>query len=138
MHQILLSGNVGKDATIKDVNGSKAISFTVAVNDTFTKDGEKKQTTTWYDCTIWRKEKQSIKIAEFLKVGQQVLIQGRPKPGGYQDKDNKWVGTIEVRVSSIDLMGKKAGSTGTKQAGDADDTGAFYSASEDDDNDLPF
>lgn len=129
MHQLILTGFLGKDAQVRDAQGAKAIGFSVAVNETFKKAGEKVEQTTWYDCTIWRKEGQTG-IAEYLKEGQQVMIQGRPKPGGYKNAQGEFVPTIEVRVTSIELLGKKAG---TKA--ETEKAGAF---TEDDDNDLPF
>ncbi|WP_139926267.1 single-stranded DNA-binding protein [Hymenobacter sp. DG01] len=137
MHQITLTGNLGKDAVVRDVKGSKAIGFSVAVNEHYTKQGgEKVEQTTWYDCTIWRKEGQKTTIADYLKEGQQVLIQGTPKASGYQNAQKEWVPTIEVRVTSIELVGKKAAAatTGGSQSAN-NEAGAFTS---DDDNDLPF
>lgn len=44
-------GNIGADATIKDINGQKYISFSVANTDTYTTNtGERKETTTWVSC----------------------------------------------------------------------------------------
>lgn len=136
MHQILLSGNLGKDAVVRDVKGAKAIGFRVAVNEHYIKPGgEKVELTTWYDCTVWRKEGQKTTIADYLKEGQQVLIQGTPKASGYQNAQQQWMPTIEVRVTSIELVGKKASataSTGTETT----NAGSFINS--DDDHDLPF
>jgi single stranded DNA-binding protein len=88
MQQITLLGNIGRDAVIRDTNGRKAIGFSVAVNESY-KDaqGTKVENTTWYNCTIWRDGQQSNRIADYLKAGQQVLVQGQPKPRVYQSQE---------------------------------------------------
>mgnify|MGYP002087708599 CR=1 FL=1 len=44
-------GNIGSDAIIKDINGQKYISFSVANTDTYTTNtGERKEITTWVSC----------------------------------------------------------------------------------------
>jgi single-strand DNA-binding protein len=139
MQQITFIGHVGKDAVVREVGTSKAIGFRVAVNDTYRDKNDKTvETTSWYDCTMWVPEGRSTKLADYLKTGQQVYVQGTPKAAGYQDKDKNWVATIEVRVeprkSAIKLLGRKADEVGTAStAGAAGTTGAA-----DDDNDLPF
>lgn len=125
MHQITLTGYIGKDATVRDANGAKAIGFSVAVNETHGRGAEKTETTTWYDCTIWRGPDEKTTIADYLKEGQQVLIQGRPKPGGYQNAQKEWVPTIEVRVTNYELLGRKPAGAGAEGSEDYEAAGGF-------------
>ena len=47
--QIMVSGNIGQQPEIKDVNGTKVANFSIAVNENYkTKSGEKKENTHWY------------------------------------------------------------------------------------------
>ncbi|QIX59700.1 single-stranded DNA-binding protein [Hymenobacter sp. BT18] len=149
MQQITILGNVGRDAVIRDTNGRRAIGFSVAVNESY-KDGQgnKVESTNWYSCTIWRDGQQSTKVADYLKAGQQVLIQGQPKIRVYQrNSDKQWAGEIEVRVDKIELVGGKKESGPVQVAEqpqtlgpqrDAPRAGNMAAASNDDDNDLPF
>ncbi|MCR5890378.1 single-stranded DNA-binding protein [Hymenobacter sp. J193] len=125
MHQLTLTGHIGKDAIVRDAHGAKAISFSVAVNETHSKNNEKVETTTWYDCTIWRGSDEKTTIADYLKEGQQVLIQGKPKPGGYKNAQGDWVPTIEVRVTSYELLGRKPASQSTEASAEYEAAGGF-------------
>lgn len=125
MQQITLTGHLGKDATVRDANGAKAIGFSVAVNETHGRGAEKTETTTWYDCTIWRGPEDKTTIADYLKEGQQVLIQGKPKPGGYLNAQQEWMPTIEVRVTSCELLGRKVAGSGAEGAADYEAAGGF-------------
>lgn len=107
MQQIIILGNIGRDAVIRETNGSRAISFSVAVNESYkAANGSKIENTSWYDCTIWREGQQSGKVADYLKRGQQVLIQGKPTVRSYQSqKDGKWYAAMEIRVDKCELVG---------------------------------
>lgn len=63
-------GNIGADATIKDINGQKYISFSVANTDTYTTNtGERKETTTWVSCL----KKGESSISQYLKKVRKYL-----------------------------------------------------------------
>ena len=52
--QITVSGNVGADPEIRDVNGTKVANLSVAVNEGYTnKQGEKVEKTHWYRLEAW-------------------------------------------------------------------------------------
>ena len=147
MQQITILGNVGRDAVIRDTNGRRAIGFSVAVNESY-KDaaGNKVESTNWYSCTIWRDAQQSAKIVDYLKAGQQVLVQGQPKLRTYQTKERETKAEIEIRVDKIELVGGKksdAAPAAVPTAGETIHTkarpaAAGAGAGGDDDNDLPF
>lgn len=154
MQQITITGHVGKDATIREITGSsrKAISFSVAVNDSY-KDaqGNRVDRTSWYDVTKWVDQGQSTAIVNYLKKGQQVLVQGKPAARCYQltqgDNAGKWAAAISIEARGVELLGKAPESNGPvvlpeptgQQLGphrDAQPQRPAPIAS--DDNDLPF
>lgn len=52
--QITISGNIGVDPEIRDVNGTKVANFSVAVNEGYTtKAGDKVEKTHWYRVEAW-------------------------------------------------------------------------------------
>ena len=149
MQQITLLGNVGRDAVTRETNGRRAIGFSVAVNESYKdSNGNKVENTNWYDCTIWRDGQQSTKVADYLKRGQQVLIQGRPSVRSYQSqKDGKWYAALEVRVDKCELVGSAKPDTQPVHVAEQPQTLAAHRdapapagqpAQKDDDNDLPF
>ncbi len=109
MNKIQIIGNVGKDATINQVNGKKSINFNVAVNEYYKdKDGNKVEQTDWYSCTIWRKPEQSTEIAKYLKAGTKVFVEGKPKADHYPDKGTgEIISSINISVRDVELLSSK-------------------------------
>lgn len=120
MQQLLIIGNVGKQAEVRQATSGQAIGFSVAVHDTFKdKDGGKQEKTTWYKCTFWKKLGDSTKVAEYLKPGQTVSIVGRPYADAYINKEGAAVAEQCVRVERLELIGSPKNNTVTEEA-DAD------------------
>lgn len=97
MNLFAFTGNLGGDAEVKDVGGSKVLKFSVAVTSGF---GDKKQTA-WYGCDVWGKQAES-RLVDYLKKGQQVAVTGELSHREYDGKTFH-----QVRVNSIDLVGGK-------------------------------
>ncbi|MCU4154676.1 single-stranded DNA-binding protein [Carboxylicivirga sp. A043] len=105
MLKLILNGTVGKDAEVKTVGERKVINFDVAVSmDYKNAQGEKVERTEWVRAAMWRSERQSTKVAEFLKKGQKVLLEGVPGSEGYQSKDGTVKSTIHVNVKELELL----------------------------------
>lgn len=131
MQQLLIIGNVGKEAVVRQAPNGQAIGFSVAVNETYKdKEGNKKEKTSWYKATMWKKLGESTKIADYLKPGQTVSIIGRPYADAYI-KEGQAVGEQCVRVERLELVGSPKGQN------DAAPEDRVHKQ-EDDDNDLPF
>ncbi|TAJ15332.1 single-stranded DNA-binding protein [Marinilabiliaceae bacterium JC017] len=105
MLKLILNGAIGQDAEIKEVGSKKAINFRVAVSMNY-KDskGNKVEKTEWIKAVIWKYEGQSIKIADYLKKGQKVLIEGIPGSEGFQSKDGDIKSTLHVNVKEVEFL----------------------------------
>jgi hypothetical protein len=68
--QIIISGNVGKDAELRDTRDSKVLSFNVGVKNGFGKDAG----SVWYRCSLWGKAAESFSGS--IKKGTKVFITG--------------------------------------------------------------
>lgn len=99
-------GNIGKDAEIRKVNNAgredSVCSFWVAENLT-KRDGTKK--TLWHKVTIWRGYAETM--AQYLKAGRKVLIQGTAKANVYTNKANQLVPYIDIQADEITLLDAK-------------------------------
>jgi single-strand DNA-binding protein len=103
MKQLTVIGHIGNDATIKEVNGKRFVDFSVAVNESYTKqDGTKVESTQWFSCST-----QNEKLVEFLKKGTQVHVQGNFQVKTYQDKNRQWCTGINLHASHIQLLTPK-------------------------------
>jgi len=109
MNLHILTGNIGQDARINDVNGNKSINFSIARNDKYTnkETGVVTEKTTWVNCTYWRRNGQSTDVAEFLKKGTKVLVHGEPNAHMYQDKEGRTQLSHDLNVQYLELLGSK-------------------------------
>jgi single-strand DNA-binding protein len=118
MIKIFISGNIGKDAEVKTMqSGDSVISFSVAHTER-TKDsnGNPKENTTWVNCSKWVKKDASTKIADYLKKGTKVIIEGTPNARAYTtvgSSDAK--ASLECRVLNIELIGSASSNTDTNK-----------------------
>ncbi len=105
MLKLILNGTLGADAEVKTVGKNHAINFSVAVNMTH-KDqaGNKIEQTEWVKAVVWKYENQSVKIADFLKKGQRVLIEGMPTAEGYKNKEGEIKTTLHINVKDLELL----------------------------------
>jgi single-strand DNA-binding protein len=103
MIKLQIVGNLGRDCTVKEVNGKNVIGFTVAHTERF-KDstGNQKERTTWVDCSYWTDR---TAVAPYLKKGQLVYAEGAPEADAYLNKENQPAATLRLRVSNIQLLG---------------------------------
>jgi len=100
-------GNLGNDAVIRDSGNKKAVSFSVAHSEKYTdRNGSQVEKTIWVRCTYWR-DADKTKIAEYLKKGQKVYVEGTPSARSYQNKNNETVTDLELTVFSLELLGSK-------------------------------
>ena len=103
MLQATLIGNVGADAQLQEKDGRKFTTFRVAHNDTFTDQaGVQHNSTMWIDCII----NDYPKVAQYIKQGQQVFIQGHLKTRVYSsEKDRCMKAGLKINVQRVELLG---------------------------------
>lgn len=104
MLKIELIGNLGADAEIKDVNGSKFLTLRVAQTDRWKTDsGEEKESTTWVDVTY---NNVDSGIVQYLKAGTKVFIRGNARPRLYSSKKDRCMKAgLSCAAVEIELVG---------------------------------
>lgn len=108
MLQLTATGNVGKDATLSKSGNDTAINFSIAVNRKYRNgQGVEVEETKWIDCTIWRKQGESTDIAQYIKAGTKMLVQGQPDLRWYVNGDGEVVVVQTLRVFSQELLSAK-------------------------------
>ncbi|BAQ87425.1 single-stranded DNA-binding protein [uncultured Mediterranean phage uvMED] len=133
--QITVSGNIGADPEIRDVNGTKVANFSVAVNESYNnKSGEKVEKTHWYRCEAWDggngKGLVTNVIEPYLKKGSTVFVQGQPVIEEYE-KDGQKQRSFKVKLAGAGST-FRLGSKGQSDGGNAPADGKV------DDTDIPF
>ena len=105
MIKLQVIGHLGRDCTVKEVNGKSVINFSVAHSERY-KDaqGNLKEKTTWVECAYWTDK---TAVAPYLIKGQTVYAEGTPEADAYMNKENLAAATLRMRVQSIQLVGNK-------------------------------
>lgn len=97
MIEVIVAGNLTKDAELRQAGNSQVCGFSVAADTGF---GDKKQTM-FFSCSLWGN--QGAALAQYLKKGNPVTVIGEMSEREYDGKQYK-----EIRVNSIKLQGSRS------------------------------
>jgi len=102
---MMLSGNLGSDATIKEVGNNKVINFDIAVSRFYKNtNGEKVEKTDWIRADIWRPKDTDLKFVDYLKKGKKIFIEGEPYSTGYKDKNGEIQSSLRINVKDFEFL----------------------------------
>jgi single-strand DNA-binding protein len=114
MIKLQVIGNLGKDALVNQVNGKYVVNFNVAHTEKFKNaQGVDQQKTTWVECSYWHDKQPNV--AQYLKKGTQVFVEGQPEVRMYQKNDGSTGSSLNLRVFSLQLLGSSQ-SNGQQQS----------------------
>jgi len=127
-HKIIITGNLGREPEMRYTPSGQAVtSFSVAVNETYTNNnGEKVKKTIWFRITTWGKQAEICN--QYLKKGQQVLVEGRmnadPATGGpkiFTRQDGTAGSSFEITAQTVRFLSSRGeGESGPVAAGGMD------------------
>lgn len=125
MIKVIATGNIGKDAELKQIGGNNYACFSIAITEKV--KGESR--TTWVDVVKYDKEG---KLTPYLKKGVRVQVIGKPTTSGYTNKNGDIVSTLTIWVmNELEFQGGMK-----KEEGNG---GGLDNIPQDDDSDnLPF
>ena len=89
-NKVILAGNLTRDPELRYTpKGTAVARITLAVNRTYTSSegGEKKEEVSFVDVDIWGR--QAEVIAQYMKKGRPLLVEGRLKQDTWEDKNTK-------------------------------------------------
>jgi len=130
LNRVMLIGRLGADPEQRHMpNGKAVVNIRVATSETW-KDrnsGERQERTEWHSIVAF--DKLAEIIAEYLRKGSQVFIEGKLQTRKWQDKEGKDRYTTEIIAQSMQMLGgRPQGESKQKEAPPADDFG----------DDIPF
>lgn len=125
MIKIIATGNIGKDAELKQIGGNNYACFSIAITEKV--KGESR--TTWVDVVKYDKDG---KLTPYLKKGVRLQVIGKPTTSGYTNKNDDIVSTLTIWVmNELEFQG------GVKK--EEGNSGGLDNIPQDDDSDnLPF
>lgn len=137
MNLVTLIGRLTRDPELKYSQSGKAFcKFSVAVTREYNRDEAD-----FINCVAW--DKRAETIAEYLRKGRRVALQGRLSVRSYeQNGETKWI--TEVIVDKFDFIDTTSGSGSSsyeeKKSSNAEPNFSSENVSEDpiDDDDFPF
>ena len=102
---MLTTGRLTRDAEVRVTNNNKKVlNFTIAVNDRFYANGEKKEITTFIDCAYWL----SAGLAPYLTKGTMVEVFGRISARPWVSKDGEPMASLDFHVNNLKLLSASA------------------------------
>lgn len=131
MNNVVLMGRITHDLELKSTaNGVNVVSFTLAVERSFVKQGEQRQAD-FIDCVAWRNTADFI--TKYFRKGSMIAVAGKIQTRNYEDKNGNKRKAVEVVVDEASFCGEKNNNTAPSlsvapPANDVDEN----------DDDLPF
>lgn len=108
VNKVILLGNVGKDPQIRDGNGQKFATFSLATTD---KSYTNRDGTVMPERTEWHSIVANGNIVQvierYVKAGTKLYIEGKLRTRKYTARDNTERQVTEVYVDSMELLGSK-------------------------------
>lgn len=108
VNKVILLGNVGKDPQIRDGNGQKFATFSLATTD---KSYTKRDGTVMPERTEWHSIVANGNIVQvierYVNAGTKLYIEGKLRTRKYTARDNTERQVTEVYVDSMELLGSK-------------------------------
>lgn len=119
LNKVTIAGHLTRDPEVQYTpKGDAVAKIAVAINQTYTQDGEKRTSVEYQDVTFWRN--QAEVVGKHLKKGDPIFVEGKLKTEKWKDKqtgqDRSRVGIV---AQSFQFVGKK--SQAQEQAEPADE-----------------
>ena len=131
MKQIVIAGNVGKTAEIRNAGQNRVTGWTVAVDDGW---GDNKSTI-WFDCNWWGQRGE--KVAPYIVKGGKVTVSGELSKREHDGKTYLTINVTDVKLQSKPEGGSQGGYGGQDQGGYSQG-GAPAGGGRDLDDEFPF
>lgn len=101
MNTVKLIGNVGREINVKEFEGGKVATFSLATNETYiNRNKEEVKNTAWHSIVAWGQLAQRCEM--LLEKGKMVAVEGRLNYRQYQNKEDQTVKVVEIVAFKIE------------------------------------
>jgi single-strand DNA-binding protein len=109
VNRVILVGNLGRDAELRYTGGGTPVAnFSMATTEVFKdKEGQRREETEWHRVSLMGKQAESV--AEYLRKGKQIYVEGRLRTRSWDDKEGNKRTTTEVIANRVVLLGSAGG-----------------------------
>ncbi|MGA1607871.1 MAG: single-stranded DNA-binding protein [Planctomycetota bacterium] len=128
-NKVILLGNLTRDPEVRQVGGGQSVAkLGMAVNRTFTVNGEKREETCYVDLTAWGR--QAEVLGQYAGKGRPLMIEGRLQYSQWEDKaTGQKRNKLEVVIENFQFVGGReageGGGGGGRGARSSGDGGGF-------------
>lgn len=103
INRCITIGRMTKDAELKYTqNGSAVCSFSLAVNYSYTSNGEKKEQTSFLSYVAWGKTGEAI--AQYCKKGHRLAVEGRLQQRSWETQSGERRSVVEIVVEQVQFL----------------------------------
>ena len=116
-NRVILAGNLTRDPELKYTpKGTAVAKIGLAVNRVYsTESGEKKEEVTFIDVEAWGRQAETL--AQYMKKGRPLLIEGRLKLDTWEDKNtHQKQSKLKVVLESFSFIDSRGGGDGASEA----------------------
>ncbi|WP_420467649.1 single-stranded DNA-binding protein [Panacagrimonas sp.] len=117
INKVILIGNLGKDPEAKTfANGGSLTNVTLATSESWKdKDGQQQERTEWHNVVFHNKLGEIV--AQYLRKGSKVYVEGSLRTRKWQDKEGKDRYTTEIHANEMQMLDSKGGGGGGDSSG---------------------
>ncbi len=134
MQNLIIAGNVGKDAVLRRTqSGDPVLNFSVAVDNGKDKEGNRRDST-WFDCSVWGKRAESLE--RYVTKGTKLTVSGRPTARAHEGK-----AYLGLNVNELTFQGggsQDGGEQRQQEQGSGYGAGGNPNSGRDMDEEIPF
>ena len=104
LNRVIIMGRIAQELDLKQTQGGvPVLSFAVAVDRGYVKQGEERQTD-FIDCVAWRQQAEFIN--KYFAKGRMIAIEGTLRKRVYEDKNGTKHYPTEVYVDNVSFTGE--------------------------------
>lgn len=115
LNRVSLIGRLTKDPELKQLAGGTSVCrLSLANNRTYKTNGEQREEVGFYNCIAWGKAGEIL--AQYVKKGKQIAIDGRLSQHSWEGIDGKKVSSVEIVIENFQFLGGPAdGQSGNRK-----------------------
>jgi single-strand DNA-binding protein len=139
VNKAIIVGNLGQDPDIRyTASGAAIANISIATSESWKdkESGKQQEKTEWHRVVFFGKLAEIV--AEYLKKGSQVYVEGKLQTRKWQDKDGNDKYTTEIVANEMQMLGGRAASVEPSAHDKAKADGYAPEKKEFVDDDVPF
>jgi len=107
LNKIMIIGRLTRDPILTQTkSGSSIAGFSIANNKTYTKNGEKAEQVSFFECSAWGKIGEII--SQYCKKGQKIGIDGRLQQQSWQNNEGIKKYKVSIVVDNFQFLSPKS------------------------------